>query len=118
MRISRIILRVDDVSRSVEFWSEAVGLQMIRESANFAFLDGGSVELVLNEVESRPDDSSLTEIVIEVSDVRESYRVLADRGVEFAVEPRAVMTDGERELWATHFRDPDGHVGSIVGWVV
>jgi hypothetical protein len=27
------------------------------------------------------------------------------------------MADGERELWATHFTDPDGHLASIVGWV-
>jgi predicted lactoylglutathione lyase len=28
-----------------------------------------------------------------------------------------VTGDGNRELYATDFRDPDGHILSITGWV-
>jgi hypothetical protein len=27
------------------------------------------------------------------------------------------MSDGSHDLYATNFRDPDGHVISITGWV-
>ncbi len=37
--------------------------------------------------------------------------------VEFRVEPREVMRQGDRALHAADFRDPDGHVLSITGWV-
>lgn len=117
MRIGRVILRVSDLDGSIEFWSKKVGFEVIGGGGPFAFLDGGSVQLALNQVDTVPADPSLTEIVIESDDVRPAYDELADRGVPFEVELRAVTTDGNRELLAAHFRDPDGHLASITGWV-
>lgn len=117
MQIGQVILRVSDLDTSLRFWSEAVGFPVVERAGSFAFVDGGSIQLVLNEIEKRPEDESLTEIVIEVPDVREAHRDWSDRGVGFEIEPRAVTSDGLRELWATHFRDPDGHLASVVSWV-
>lgn len=117
MRIGQIILRVSDLDRSVGFWSETVGFALVMRAGTFAFLDGNGVQLTLNQIDEVPPDASLTEIVIEVDDIGASYRELSCRGVPFEVEPRAVTADGDRELWATHFRDPDGHLASVVGWV-
>jgi catechol 2,3-dioxygenase-like lactoylglutathione lyase family enzyme len=63
------------------------------------------------------DDQSLTEIVFEVDDVVASHSEMSAKGVPFEVEPRTVTSDGARDLLATHFRDPDGHVASITAWV-
>jgi hypothetical protein len=41
---------------------------------------------------------------------------MATRGVPFEVELRPVSTDGERQLLAAHFRDPDGNLASLTGW--
>jgi catechol 2,3-dioxygenase-like lactoylglutathione lyase family enzyme len=117
MRIGQIILRVEDLERSVRFWSQSLGFDVTMQSGSFAFIDANGIQLAINEIDDVPDDESLTEIVIEVEDIRSSYRELSDRGVPFEVEPRAVTSDGERELWAAHFHDPDGHLGSVVGWV-
>ena len=117
MRISQIILRVGDLQESIDFWSETFGLELKMSAEAFAFLDGGAVSLVLNQIDEPPLDESLTEIVFEFDDVRASHSVLAERGVPFQVELRPVPTDGNREVWAAHFRDPDGHVASVTGWV-
>jgi catechol 2,3-dioxygenase-like lactoylglutathione lyase family enzyme len=117
MRIGQVILRVGDLDSSVAFWTETVGLTLISTAGTFAFLDAGDLQLTLNQVEGRPDDGSLTEIVFEVYDIREEHAALVERGVPFEVEPRPVTSDGDRELWAAHFRDPDGHLASVVGWV-
>ncbi len=117
MRIGRLILRVSDLDRSVKFWSESVGFDVVGRGGAFAFLDGGGVELALNQVSDVAKDTSLTEIVIESSDVRASYEDLAARGVPLEVSLRPVMSEGDRQLLAAHFHDPDGHLGSITGWV-
>ncbi|HZD22561.1 MAG TPA: VOC family protein [Acidimicrobiia bacterium] len=117
MRIGQIILRVADLDESVRFWTAAVGFDLTMKAGVFAFVDGGSIQLTLNQVDDRPADGSLTEIVIEVDDVQSAFSDWSKRGVEFEVEPRAVTSDGDRELWATHFHDPDGHLGSVVSWV-
>jgi catechol 2,3-dioxygenase-like lactoylglutathione lyase family enzyme len=117
VRIGQIILRVSDLDRSVAFWTESVGLALSMRAGAFAFLDGNGVQLALNQVDEPPADESLTEIVLEVDDVRGSFVELSGRGVPFEVELRPVTSDGQRELLAAHFRDPDGHLASVVGWV-
>jgi catechol 2,3-dioxygenase-like lactoylglutathione lyase family enzyme len=117
MRIGQIILRVSDLERSVDFWCEEVGLSLSTTAGSFAFIDGGSIQLTLNQVDVVPPDESLTEVVLEFDDVRSAYAELAARGVLFQVELRPVTNDGERDLLAAHFTDPDGHLASVVGWV-
>jgi catechol 2,3-dioxygenase-like lactoylglutathione lyase family enzyme len=115
VRIATVILRVADLDRAVEFWSESVGLDLLSRFPGFAFLDGGGVQLVLNRA-GEPVES-LTEVVFEVEDVEAAYAEMATRGVPFEVELRPVSTDGERQLLAAHFRDPDGNLASLTGWV-
>jgi catechol 2,3-dioxygenase-like lactoylglutathione lyase family enzyme len=117
MSIGQIILRVTDLGSSVEFWSNVVGLDVVMNAAPFAFLDGGAVGLTLNQVDQLPPDESLTEIVFEFEDVKGEYFDMSGRGVPFEVDLRPVTSDGERDLLAAHFRDPDGHLASVSGWV-
>ena len=117
MQIHRLILRVADLERSVEFWTGKVGLELAGKGGGFAFLDGGGVQLVLNQVDEVSHDSSLTELVFQVDDVRAVFDELSGRGVPFEVEPRPVTSDGNHDLLASHFRDPDGHLASLTGWV-
>ncbi len=118
MNITRVILRVSDLDTSLAFWTEKVGLSVLFGYGSFVFLDGGGVQLALNQAQSEMGaDSSLTELVFEVEDVRATHAEMAERGVPFEVQLRPVTEDGDRELLAAHFRDPDGHVASLTGWV-
>lgn len=117
MRVGQVILRVSDLDESVAFWTETVGLPLATRVEQFAFLDGESIQLILNQVNDRPADHSLTEVVFEVEDIRGVHAELVDRGVPFEVDLRPVTSDGDRQLLAAHFRDPDGHFASVVGWV-
>lgn len=100
----------------MQFWSNVVGLDVVMVSTSFAFLDGGSVGLTLNQVDDQGPDESLTEIVFEFEDVRGEYFDMSGRGVPFEVDLRPVTSDGERDLLAAHFHDPDGHLASVSGW--
>ena len=99
------------------FWRDRVGLDLSMANEEFAFFQVGEHQLALNQpVEFRPQTSD-TELVLEVEDVRETYTAMRERGVPFEVDPRPVTSDGQRTLLAAHFRDPDGHATSVTGWV-
>ena len=117
MRLSNIILRVADLEESVAFWRDLVGLDLSWASDEFAFFAVGDNQLTLNQPLVFEDQTSDTEIVFEVEDVHSVISEMRERGVPFEVEPRAVTSDGERTLFAAHFRDADGHVASVTGWV-
>ncbi len=112
------MLRVADMERSLRFSRDAVGLAVVAQSPQFSFLDAGTVQIVLGAwSEPLEVDRSLTEIVLEVDDIAAEHAAMSDRGVEVRVEPRPVMHEDDRALHAADFRDPDGHLLSITGWV-
>jgi len=117
-KISNIILRVEDLERSLAFYRDRLGITVLGSSASFAFLNGGGVTLALNAigVDMEANPPGLTEVVFEVEDVEATYEDLSRAGVPFKLEPRVVMSDGGRDLMAADFRDPDGNVLSITGW--
>jgi catechol 2,3-dioxygenase-like lactoylglutathione lyase family enzyme len=122
LKISNVILRVSDVPRSVAFYCDHLGLSLCFANDEFAGLDGGGVQLMLNKPDQAPPGesgglSSLTEVVFEAADVRSAFRTLQKRGVPFQRELRLLTTDGKRDLLGADFRDPDGHVLSLTGWV-
>lgn len=116
MRVTRIILRVSDLARAVDFWSEKVGLPVQFQTPEFAFLDGGPIQVMLNHLDDAVTES-LTEIVFELDDVLAGFEEMRSRGVPFEVELRPVTSDDGRDLLASHFRDPDGNLASVTGWL-
>jgi catechol 2,3-dioxygenase-like lactoylglutathione lyase family enzyme len=117
VRLSNVILRVSDMESAIAFWRDRVGLQLVWAGDEFAFFALGDSQLVLNQPENYVGQESDTEVVLEVDDIAAAFAEMRDKGVPFQVEPRPVTSDGSRQLMATHFRDPDGHLASITGWV-
>ncbi len=73
--------------------------------------------MILSPIDAEVNDESLTEVVFESAQVRSEYDEMAERGVPFELELRPIIIDGKRQLLGAHFRDPDGHYGSLTGWV-
>ena len=120
---ARIILRVTDLKASVAFYRDRVGLPLQSTFDEFAGFGGGEgITLMLQEVtrtSNAPNSglSAFTEVVLETADVMKSYADMKARGVVFTREPFAATTDGSRVLYAANFKDPDGHVLSVTGWI-
>jgi catechol 2,3-dioxygenase-like lactoylglutathione lyase family enzyme len=123
LKASRIILRVADLKASIAFYRDRVGLPLESTFDEFAVLAGGDgITLMLQAVERKsnsPDSglSAFTEVVLETPDVMKTYAEMKARGVVFMREPFAATTDGSRVLYAANFKDPDGHILSITGWI-
>lgn len=123
LKANRIILRVADLEASVAFYRDRVGLPLQSTFDEFAVFGGGDGVIVMLQKITRKSTapngglSALTEVVLESTDVMKSYAEMKARGVAFTREPFAATTDGDRVLYAANFRDPDGHVLSITGWL-
>lgn len=116
-KISNIILTVTDLEETLAFYQDVLGMNVNATiPGEFAFLNGGGIVLALREGTNTPNPG-LTEIVFEVDDVRTTYEELRAKGVVFPYPPRAVTGNETSELYATDFRDPDGHILSITSWI-
>ena len=119
----RVIVRVTDLAKSIAFYRDLVGLPLQSTYEEFAVLGGDKMTVMLQQVARKSTEpssglASLTEVVLQSTDVFASYQSLKSRGVVFRLEPRLATTDGVRDLYTADFRDPDGHILSIAGWVV
>ena len=108
-----IMLGVENVARSVEFYRDTLALQLRNESAEFAFFSAGSITLALGTplgkaVQPR---AGATEIIFPVQSVVQAHALLTHRGCKFIQEPREVTAGS----WAASFTDPDGHRLTIFG---
>jgi len=122
LRISNVILRVADMDRSLAFYRDRLGLVPRFVSAEFSGFDTGAATLMLNRPAQLPAAASaglaaFSEVVLEAEDVQAAHAALRARGVDFRVDLRVVTSDASRELMAADFRDPDGHLLSLTGWV-
>jgi methylmalonyl-CoA/ethylmalonyl-CoA epimerase len=112
-KASIVILAVTDLNRAVEFYRDRLGLKLTSTNEDFAFLDAGGFTIALRggRPKAEPVDLTSVEIAFEVEHVKTAHQALRAQGVEFKREPRIITGT----TWATDFRDPDGHVLSIVG---
>jgi catechol 2,3-dioxygenase-like lactoylglutathione lyase family enzyme len=118
LKMSSVMLSVESLERSLPFYRDMLGLKVTgRIEDEFVRLDVASnIELLLRERKGKMNPGN-TEFVFEVHDIFESYESLKARGVNFTRLPRAVTANQDSELFATDFRDPDGHILSIISWV-
>jgi catechol 2,3-dioxygenase-like lactoylglutathione lyase family enzyme len=104
---SRVILRPRDRPRTVRFYEETLGLPVYREWGEgdercVVFFIGGGLLEVSDSAEER--HSETVRLFLQVRDIAETRRFLAERGVAVDAEP-------ERKPWGLlemSCRDPDG----------
>ena len=111
--VSMIMLGVRDLEKSLSFYRDRLGIDVRQRIPGFAFLDSGALTIVLSEPLAKNVSplAGATEVIFSVNDVRASYEALKDQGVEFSQAPRNVSGP----MWATNFRDPDGHLLTLFG---
>jgi predicted enzyme related to lactoylglutathione lyase len=114
LRVSMISLGVKDSARSIKFYAETLGLEMVGKPGEVTFFRAGDITIVLNQpaglTASRPIAGS-AEIIFPVASVAVAYKSLADRGCAFVATPHEITTG----MWAATFTDPDGHLLTILG---
>jgi catechol 2,3-dioxygenase-like lactoylglutathione lyase family enzyme len=112
-QVSVVMLGVRDVTRSLAFYRDKLGLEVQRGIPGFAFLNAGAVTLCLSEpaAKVRGELAGAGEIVFSVEDVTAAYEALRGKGVQFTHEPRSVTPTTR----VANFDDPDGNHLSIFG---
>ncbi len=102
-----------DLDRALTFYTEVVGLPMVRRDGDeWAELDGGSVRLALHGTDDENPPASGT-VVLRVDDLEATRWTLEQRGAAFD------QYVGEVEGFARFatFRDPDGNPVQIIEYL-
>jgi predicted enzyme related to lactoylglutathione lyase len=112
-QVSMIMLGVQNLARSVEFYQTVLELRLNSQSGEFAFFSAGNITLALSTPlgnGSKLQTDSI-EIIFPVESVAKAHTLLTQRGCKFINQPREV-SEGS---WAASFTDPDGHRLTLLG---
>jgi lactoylglutathione lyase len=112
-----VVLIVDDVSRSIEFYRDVLGLKLGHRSGPYAQFDTGTTRLALYDRVAMartlerdlvaPDPSAPGfELGFKVASCDDAFAALVGRGAEAVVAP----TTREWGQRTAYLRDPDGHL--------
>ncbi|WP_460496962.1 VOC family protein, partial [Glycomyces tarimensis] len=103
-------LIVADLQRSVEFYTEALGLVIVDRTTEAAVLEAGFGKVLLWErPDAPPGETGIMHLTFEVGDIDAAFTEMNDAGVEFLHLPRTALLGQNYQLRAAAFRDPDGH---------
>lgn len=119
MRLLHTMLRVGDLDRSIQFYTEILGMKLLRQSENTAYkytlafvgygdeIDNTVLELTYNWDTSEYDlGSAFGHLAIEVDDIYQVCDVIREQGINIKREPGPVK--GGSTIIA-FIQDPDGY---------
>lgn len=115
-KLSHVIVMVETMGRSIEFYRDVLGLHMLHQSESWTEFDVGSVRLALHSggkpgvnatgsTEPHNDTAGTGSISFEVPDVNHLYNHLKSKGVQFSLKPTARRNEG---ILLAVAKDPDG----------
>jgi catechol 2,3-dioxygenase-like lactoylglutathione lyase family enzyme len=109
------IIPISDRRRSVDFYTDKLGLRLLEETRQDVLLEagGGTVITMYESVGAGQSRHTLAGFMVD--DIEATVRMLRGRGVEFEEYDLAEIKtvngiaemEGERAAW---FRDPDGNI--------
>jgi catechol 2,3-dioxygenase-like lactoylglutathione lyase family enzyme len=114
LRVSMISLGVKDAARSVKFYGEILGLELVGKPGEVTLFRAGDITIALNRplwIAAGNSIVGAVEVIFPVDSVAASYHSLAGRDCSFTKAPHEVAPG----MWAATFTDPDGHRLTILG---
>jgi methylmalonyl-CoA/ethylmalonyl-CoA epimerase len=110
-------VNVHDVQRAIGFYRDVLGLPLLFEIPNAAFVQAGSVRLYLAKPEKPEHDHPSSILYFRVGDIHAAFDRLRAAGTPIEGEPHLLARMPDHDLWMGFFRDPEGNVGALMSEV-
>ena len=113
--IGQIAIAITDVKRSIEFYQNVLGLQLLFEALpNLAFFQCGETRLMLTTLQGDQKDHHTSVIYYKVSDIKGTFRLLKENDCNVIREPQLTAKMPDHDLWMGFIRDPDNNLIGIM----
>jgi predicted enzyme related to lactoylglutathione lyase len=109
--IGQIAVVVSEVSKALPFYRDVLGLRFLFSAGpNLAFLQAGSVRLMLSPPEGGGQVGANSILYFRVDDVEATQKAIVSRGAVNDTDAHLIAKMPDHELWIGFVRDPDGNL--------
>jgi methylmalonyl-CoA/ethylmalonyl-CoA epimerase len=112
-QIGQIALTVQDLSKSITFYRDSLGMKFLFEVPNMAFFDCAGVRLMLAASE-KPEDRYGSVLYFKVGDIQQAFQTMRSREISFEGEPHLIASLESHDLWMVFFRDPSRNLLALM----
>jgi methylmalonyl-CoA/ethylmalonyl-CoA epimerase len=116
-QIGQIAITVRDLDRSVAFYEQTLGMNLLFRLPNLAFFDCGGVRLMLSIPEKPEFDHPASVLYYKVADLPAVHAALVARNVKFEAAPHLIAKMPDHELWMAFFHDSEGNLLGLMSEV-
>ena len=114
-RVGQIAIAVSDISRSIEFYREKLGLTLLFEAGpNLVFFRCGDTRLMITTLQGEERDHHTSVIYYQVDNIHEAFESIKANDIPIVREPQMTAKMEDHELWIGFIRDPDENLIGIM----
>lgn len=106
--MGQIAIPAYDLAAMVHFYHETLGLPLMGQFGELAFLDCGGVRLMLSALPE--EEAGVSILYFRTGDIEAATQTLRQKGVQFEDEPHLVARAFGKENWMVFFRDVEGNL--------
>ena len=118
MNLGQIALTVRDVSVSLPFYRDILGLPFLFSAGpNLAFLAAGSVRLMLTTPQGHGEAGKNSVLYFKVDDLPATHAALLSHGAKNERDPQLTAKLPDHDLWMAFIRDPDENLIGLMSEV-
>jgi methylmalonyl-CoA/ethylmalonyl-CoA epimerase len=108
--IMQVAITVSDLAKAKEFYKDVLGMTFLFDAGTMAFLQCGSVRLLLGTPEpGKAISNGGTILYFRVEDLAGTHARLAEAGVVSQAEPQMIAKMPDHDLWLSIINDPDNN---------
>lgn len=116
-KVGQIGIPVKDLEQAIDFYKNKLGLTLLFNTDNMAFLECNGLRLLLSLPEKEEFANSSSVIYFQVEKIKDTYEDLVAKEVTFIDEPHVVAKIGQTETWMTFFKDTEGNTHALMSEV-
>jgi catechol 2,3-dioxygenase-like lactoylglutathione lyase family enzyme len=106
--LGQVAIPAQDLAAMVRFYHETLGLPLLGQFGELAFLDCGGVRLMLSALPE--EGAALSILYYRVADIDAAVQALRQKGVVFEDEPHLIARAFGKENWMAFCRDVEGNL--------
>ncbi|MDM5314528.1 VOC family protein [Fictibacillus sp. b24] len=116
-KVGQLAVPVHDITRSIHFYKDILGLNLLFQTDTMAFFDCNGLRIMLTLPEKEEFAHSSSVIYFNVEHIKQAYKTLQEKGVAFVDSPHIVAKMGNTETWMVFFKDSEGNTHSLMSEV-
>lgn len=112
--VMQLAIPVKDIERAITFYRDKIGLQLLMNSPNMAFLDCGGIRIYLDANPGTVEAAKNSMIYFRTGDVEQAHSAFKQRGVTIHQHPQVIAALPDRDVWLMWIRDSEENLLGIM----